>query len=181
LKNRKTFFFVWTLFLLVGCGRDEHIEVYRAPKETIVNVVKKPLHWTVPKEWKEEPAGNMRLALFSVRGNHGNAEISIVMLPGEAGGLLANINRWRGQLNLFPWTEQDVSIPGIFEKKIFSGQEMTLVDFENTLAQTMKKRMLVAFCVREAQSWFFKLHGDSNTVTEVKPAFLDFLSHLEFE
>ena len=205
MKNRKIFFFIFTVatFLVSGCGQDEKIEAYRVPKEKLDSMVlpanhseasntapetpspqKNPLRWKTPKGWEEKPAGNMRLASFSAPGKNGKADVSIVTLPGEAGGLLANLNRWRGQLALPVLSEKDLSAPGILEKKTFSGQEMTLVDFESIPAPAdsgPKKRMAAALFVRENQSYFFKLTGESDTVTEVKPAFLDFLNSLEFE
>jgi len=190
----KSWFFILFAFLFSSCGRDEKIEVYQIPKEKLESmpfpenhpdvsnrttetqsVQKKSLRWKIPAGWKEKPAGNMRIASFTAHGQNGEADISIVTLPGEAGGLLANVNRWRGQLELPPLVEKNLSEPGILEKKTFSGQEMTLVDFESIPAPgAIKKRMVVALFLRNGVSWFFKLTGDSNTVNEVKSTFLKF-------
>jgi hypothetical protein len=178
LKNRKTFFFVLAIFLLVGCGREEKIEVYQAPKEIFnVPALTNPLRWKLPEGWKEKPVGDMRLASFSAHTNHGEADVSIVTLPGEAGGLLANVNRWRAQLELLPLTEQELLNSDGVERKKFSGQEMMVVDFADA---GLQKRMLGALFLRQGNTWFFKLTGEANTVTEVKETFLNFLNQLEF-
>ena len=80
--------------------------MYTIPKETVKSVPAsesehKPLHWKKPNHWVQNQQSRMRLASFSINGQHiKNAEVSITVLPGTAGGLTANINRWRGQLEL---------------------------------------------------------------------------------
>ena len=46
----------------------------------------------------------MRLASYSIPFSGGNADLSITNFSGDGGGVLANVNRWRGQLNLSPLT-----------------------------------------------------------------------------
>lgn len=57
----------------------------------------KLLVWDLPPGWKEKPAEQMRQGSFAVAGNP-EADCSIVLLPGEAGGLDANVNRWLAQV-----------------------------------------------------------------------------------
>src|SRR5579863_3646372 len=63
------------------------------------------LSWKAPPSWKAAPASGMRIASFSYQG----ADISVIAIPGEAGGELANVNRWRGQLGLSPLTDGEMS------------------------------------------------------------------------
>ena len=43
----------------------------------------------------------MRRGSFTIRGEgNATADLSIVALPGAAGGLVENLNRWRGQVGL---------------------------------------------------------------------------------
>ena len=44
----------------------------------------------------------MSIASFAI--DHSTDEITISAFPGEAGGIEANVNRWRKQLNLSPKT-----------------------------------------------------------------------------
>jgi len=59
--------------------------------------------YDLPRGWSEQPKTNLRLANFRVAGNEA-AECYLTMLPGAAGGVLANVNRWRRQMGLGPST-----------------------------------------------------------------------------
>ena len=107
--------------VLVSCDNDK-VEVYKIPKEGI-NVamqsgpaglvpppVGSPAQWTKPESWKEQPLSEMRLGSFKIEGpNADTADVSVIAFPGEAGGLISNINRWRGQLQLPPLDEDQLS------------------------------------------------------------------------
>jgi hypothetical protein len=59
--------------------------------------------WNVPAQWVETGPRAMVLNSFNVAGDTGaKAEVTISFLQGEAGGVLANANRWRGQIGLGP-------------------------------------------------------------------------------
>jgi len=51
----------------------------------------------------------MRLASYSIPFSEGVADLSITNFSGDGGGVLANINRWRGQLDLLPQTIEEVN------------------------------------------------------------------------
>ena len=60
--------------------------------------------WETPEGWTEEPGEGMRKATFKVKGEGPTLECTVISLPdpnGDPGStdyLLANVNRWRGQL-----------------------------------------------------------------------------------
>jgi len=62
------------------------------------------LKWTLPKGWTEGAGGGMRYATLKPP-VPGKVELSVVVLPGPAGGELNNVNRWRGQIGLLPIDE----------------------------------------------------------------------------
>lgn len=189
LRSDKSVFIALAAALaLAGCA-GETIEVYSVPKEkqeapaARADFAMAPappaaqqgnLHWTAPKGWQEEPASGMRLASFAVSGQGGSkADMSVVVLPGPAGGLLANINRWRGQLGLEPWSESDLA-KGAQRVKSKAG-EVTVVDLKN-----QGNQMLAALLFDGEQSWFFKMNGSQSVVTGARPAYLEFLRSLHF-
>lgn len=51
----------------------------------------------------------MRLATFIVPTEAGDQEVAVTRFPGQVGGVLANINRWRGQMGLQPITEPQLA------------------------------------------------------------------------
>ena len=119
---------------LAGCGNDD-VKVYKVAKTDDSTPAPNPapapapgdmsaapggaqpgapqLNWTLPDGWTAKPAGEMRLASFSAPGKNGNAvDISVVPLPGMAGGDLNNVNRWRGQVGLDPISADDLPKQG---------------------------------------------------------------------
>lgn len=151
------------------------LTVYEAPKdveEAPVPTQEAPgaIRWKAPAGWQERPAQGMRLATYLIPAKAGQAELSIVRLAGEAGGDLANVNRWRGQLELPPLE----SLKGHVQTIDSPAGEVRWVDF--TAAQD--KRMLGAILTDGSASLFFKLTGTKKAVAESKPAFLSFLRSL---
>ena len=60
------------------------------------------LHYDTPAGWREQPAKGERLANFIVGEGPQAAELTVIPLGNEAGDLVANVNRWRGQVGLPP-------------------------------------------------------------------------------
>ena len=57
--------------------------------------------WAPPAEWVIQPGDAMRKSTWKTPdAGDGTAEISVNVFQGELGGLLANVNRWRGQVGL---------------------------------------------------------------------------------
>ena len=59
-----------------------------------------PFAWDVPESWKAVPGSAMRMANFTF-GESAEGQCYFTMLRG-GGGLLLNLNRWRGQMGLEP-------------------------------------------------------------------------------
>jgi hypothetical protein len=60
------------------------------------------LQWTAPAHWAVKSGSAMRKGSYAIRHEAGEADLSITAFPGDTGGLLANLNRWRGQIGLAP-------------------------------------------------------------------------------
>ncbi len=71
--------------------------------------------WTTPEGWTEEPPAEMRKGSWKVPGSP-DAECSLVVLPGAAGGLVENVNRWRKQMGLPP--EEDAAVQNLPDGEI---------------------------------------------------------------
>jgi len=177
--------------LSAGCRRDDQIQTYRIPKE---NVPAMPMEraapearphditWTTPSGWKEQAPSSFRVGSFTLTGVNGqSADVSVIPLSGQAGGDLANINRWRGQINLSPLTQAD--LPKESRSISPHGQPMLLVDFlstERLIDNKFKKRLIAAIYKQGDRSWFFKMAGEEATVEAAKPVFLKFLESVRF-
>ncbi len=134
------------------------------------------IHWEVPTGWKELPPGQMQVGQFSIAEGAAKAKMTIIPLPGQAGGDLDNVNRWRGQVGLPPTYAEELA--KMVEKVEIAGLEGKLVDLAG--ADTDKPRMLAAFLYRDNMAWFFKMLGDNALVAKQKPVFVEFLKKLTF-
>ena len=171
-----TFTFFLLAALLTGC-EDREIKTYTIAKEaksaielpSPAPLASKP-HWTTPPTWTELPSSGMRAASFTVKNS--KVDISIVTFPGTAGGLLSNLNRWRGQLKLSVLTsETDVETISV------NGQPTQIVEL---ISASEDKAILGAIYLREDQSWFLKLTGDKASAAAQKETFDAFAKSFEF-
>ncbi|HVE14188.1 MAG TPA: hypothetical protein VNI01_12385 [Elusimicrobiota bacterium] len=182
------------LLLAAACRKEEEIQVYRlakpaaeapaglpaghpavgaqAPVPAVSPAGELALHWKTPAGWAELPGSGMRAASFQVPGG---AELSVVTFPGDAGGVLANVNRWRGQFGLAPLPEAE--LPARSSRVASPAGEAVAVDFPGEGASA-GKRLLAAMLPFRGASWFFKLTGPEAAVAAAKPAFTAFLGSL---
>lgn len=130
------------------------------------------LTWTAPAGWKPKTPGAMRKGSFTVSGPEGEADLSITAFPGDVGGELANLNRWRGQIQLAPLASGDLTTATTRLQQ--NGLSFVLVDFVSPSA-TKPARIVGAMVPVNGATWFFKLMGPDPTVSAAKPAFLTFL------
>ena len=129
--------------------------------------------WTAPTAWKPKPLGAMRKGSFAIPGADGTeADLSITAFPGDVGGELANVNRWRGQIQLPPLSEADLATATTHRE--IHGLPFVLVDFVSPSA-VKPTRIVGAILPFNRATWFFKLMGPDATVEAAKPAFLEFL------
>ncbi len=175
------------LLVCAGCNRsdDTKITVYRIPKETQPESTMQPVamngaapagvHWTAPTDWEEQPASGFRKGSFLVRGPDGKtADVSVISFPEGAGGVLANVNRWRNQLKLAPIAEEakaGTPLP-------VDGHDMLFVDLlseEPILPDGSKSRILGGILPLNGETWFFKMMGPDALVESQRDAFKQFL------
>ena len=66
------------------------------------------LSYKVPESWEEFEPNGIRKGNFKINSDDGTAEVTIITFPGNVGGTLPNINRWRGQVGLLTATAEDI-------------------------------------------------------------------------
>lgn len=182
------------LLFASGCGQED-VSVYRVPKEKLPPSaearmpdgradpdsanVEPGLKWLLPAGWKEVPPGEMRVASFKVVGKDGKqADVSVVPLPGSAGGDLSNVNRWRGQVGQPPVSAEELK--KLAQPVEMAGQPAELYDQGGEDSSGEPTRILAAIQRRDGTTWFFKMTGDNQLVAESKPAFVQFLKSVQF-
>ena len=137
-------------------------------------------NWEVPSGWKEISGGQFLVAKFVLAGAaNTQASVNVSMSPGDGGGMLANVNRWRGQLGLGPEAEADLAKD--LQTLDLSGAKGTLSDISGQDARTGTKARLLAVVVpRSGETWFYKLMGDAQIVEREKDAFMKFVQSVKY-
>ncbi|MBL9131566.1 MAG: hypothetical protein JNG86_10225 [Verrucomicrobiaceae bacterium] len=134
------------------------------------------LQWSVPEGWSESSTPDpMGMRLVDLRfGPNQEGECYISLMPGSAGGLEANVNRWRTQMAQPAYTADELAkLP----KKPFFNREATFVSFDGDFkgfgAETAKTgyRMLGLIHSTEQATIFVKLTGPKDLVEKNTAAF----------
>lgn len=139
------------------------------------------LTWTAPAHWQSRPASAMRKATLIIPGSSPGeqAELAVTAFPGNVGGNLANLNRWREQLQLAPVaaSELDSALVHLHAGDLH-------IDVAELLGPVPagnqpRQRVLGAIVPFNGATWFFKLTGPDALVAGEKPAFLAFVQTLK--
>lgn len=139
----------------------------------------KPI-WTVPSNWQTGQLEQFLTARYVIAGANGaEADVNVSSLAGNGGGLLPNVNRWRGQLGLDPVDNAGMT-KNISTLNTSAGQA-TAVDISGTDAQTGKPARLIGVVLPlNGHTWFYKLMGDPGVVVHQKSAFLQFVQSAKY-
>lgn len=132
------------------------------------------LKWSAPKNWIKKPSTQFRKGSYDIPLTDANTiDLSIISFPGQAGGLLNNINRWRGQAGLPPATTLEAS--GMTPMKIagVDGYWVELID------GNPQSGILGAVIPLTQETWFIKSLGDVTDLQSVKQDILQFVDTLQ--
>ncbi len=135
------------------------------------------LSWTAPAHWKPKPGSAMRKGSYAIVGEGGaEADLAITAFPGDVGGDLANINRWRGQISLPPIAAAELA--SATEHIDANGLHMTFFDIANSSGEN-PMRIVGVSIPYEGSTWFFKLMGPDALVAAERNAFRAFLQTIQ--
>ena len=141
--------------------------------------------WTTPAGWVVvQPTGAAKgIRLLDLRfGPNQEGQCFLSFLPGGGGGVEPNVNRWRTQMGLPPYTpEEFTALP----KKPLFGREATFVSFDGDFTDVGQSesvkgyRMLGAVHADEKFMIFVKMVGPKALVVENEAAFDEFCRSLQ--
>jgi hypothetical protein len=134
--------------------------------------------WTAPAGWEAAPGSNsMRLASFMLTHADQTGEVAITRFPGDVGGLLANLNRWRNQLGLPP-VQDAAQQPAT--RVVVAGKEALRFDL-SAAGPHDPERLVVVFLEHAGMTWFIKMTGSRALIEAQVPAFDEFVGSIGFE
>jgi len=134
--------------------------------------------WQLPENWVEQPgASAMRVATIVAELGGESAEITVTKFPGNVGGLLPNINRWRGQLGL-PAVSSVAAQP--LEELRVAATPAKFLDLVADPNSVGGKRMYVVSVARREMTWFLKMTGPAGFLETQRPAYDAFVASVGF-
>jgi hypothetical protein len=132
-----------------------------------------------PDGWRRVDASPVTLARFEFGPEDRRASVTVTGLRGEAGGLVANINRWRSQLDLKPLNDDDARKSA--RSVHVDGIDATAVDIEGLPMDGKPAQRILAVMVTHREStWFFRLSGPADVVAQERANFTRFLESVRF-
>ncbi|HWB59972.1 MAG TPA: hypothetical protein VG733_10790 [Chthoniobacteraceae bacterium] len=194
MKSHRTLSFAILLLasaLVAACKRDA-VTVYTIPKPEPTpamsmnsgtdeapqamggfSVTGKP-----PADWQAQPLSQMRQASFLVKGDNGaTADVSLVILAGQAGGMLENINRWLSQAGKPAVTDEELA--KISQHVSAPLGDVIVVDIEGLPqgADPAKDGRIIGGVAASFPGFtgFFKMRGNSALVESQKAAFIQWI------
>lgn len=140
------------------------------------------LSYNTPEGWKEMQGSSMRDVNF-VFGEKGEGSCYLARLPGAGGGMVANVNRWRGQFKADPLTEAEIA--ALPKLELFK-QPATLVEVDGPFAPGMGSsdtfadyRLRGLILASSAGAVFVKMTGPKELVAANSDAFNQFVASLD--
>jgi hypothetical protein len=133
-----------------------------------------PLTYEVPDGWAEGAAGGFRVATLRVKEGGQEAETTVIPLGKESGSVLANVNRWRDEVDLPRIT--DAGLADLVRPITVDGIQAHYVDLAGP-----KLRTLAVMLTRDDTIWFFKMKGPGELVGKHKTAFEGFVKSVKFK
>jgi len=131
--------------------------------------------WDVPDGWVLGAGSSMRLVTFNVE-DRPSAECWVTVLKGDAGGLLPNLNRWRGELGQEPLTGAEVeALPTI---EVF-GKPAPFLQVQGPVAEDGRVSYLFGVITERAgQRVFIKMVGGKQDLLAEEHRFIQFCRSL---
>lgn len=178
-----------------GCTpQDEPPRRYQVPSESVAEPVpdagaaapippatlaRTRLTYDLPEGWTLGKVGGMRKAAFVIQDGDRQVEVTAIDLVARGGDLLANVNRWRGQIQLgeIDQAELDKSLRRIQVDDV-QGDYVELLGPEGTES---RQAILAVSALRDGKTWFFKLSGDAELAQREKEHFEQFVNSVRFE
>ena len=150
------------------------------------------IRWTAPAGWKAEAARPMRAATYSIApaaGDTAGAECVVNFFgPGQGGGVEANIERWKGQVQ----GPDGKPAPAKIDKRTVRGVPITIIDASGSYSgmggpmaaaptTAAGYRLLGAIVEGPGGSVFFKLTGPAKTIASQQKNFDQLLASIQLD
>jgi hypothetical protein len=134
--------------------------------------------WSPPAGWIAQPPNPVRKGTWLAPGPAGaaNAEVTVNVFAGQLGGLLANVNRWCGQVGLSPDLTEDHLGDDAHDLTI-GGRAGELISLDGSGGQSLEG----AFVFLPDRVWSFRMIGPTATIAAQRANFRAFLDSVQWQ
>jgi hypothetical protein len=137
-----------------------------------------PFRFEAPQGWTEFAKGDgVTVTAYAVVEGKERAEVTLSSIPGDGGGVLANLKRWRQNKN-------QANLPPIPDAEIMrQSQELEVAGIKATYADFAgdRLRILGVIVPREGLTWFVKMTGPPELVGRKKAQFEAFVKSFQLD
>ena len=175
------FLFVIIVVFFYSCSpkNEDYTSSYKIPKTISIIEVDNdslPFQWDAPTYWLPNEKSAMRSASYLVPSEKGSADLSVIYLNGDGGGLAANVNRWRKQLNLMELSDEEIIQDGSDHKGIIGLYKV----YEIINPENEESAFLCSIIPTKDFTIFVKLNTYSANLESLKKEFIDFSSSFRY-
>lgn len=173
-------YLIFCIVLLISCDNNKQPRQYRLAKESVeANIVleQSPLKsnigftWDALGSWNSIDNNSFSLANYQIPHKDGLADLSITKFPGDAGGVVANVNRWRRQLELEAHSLQQIN-----ENSITGSSMIGSFSVHRLVNDNINQAFLCAILPYQDSVIFIKLKSNVIVMNSLEKKFLDFCS-----
>lgn len=133
------------------------------------------LSFQLPAGWTITRAQGMRYATITAAGG---AEVTVTRFPGAAGGVLDNINRWRGQIMLPPITQEQLHTVTMNLPLKGTTATFTMMGDPNNEAAP---RLLAAIVPAGELTYYFKMMGPKAQLAQNELSFISMVKSVQLK
>ena len=148
-----------------GMGSMQNMQGLEASKADIA------LSWTTPESWNEKSGSGFRLVTFTSQNTADPIECSIISLSGMAGGLVANVQRWLGQIGISNISAAEISTFLKTQKKSINPNGLELQWVNLSEFRPSDQTILAAVIENDSATIFVKMSGSLSAVEDNRSAF----------
>ncbi len=134
--------------------------------------------YDVPKGWQSARNKAFSVATFRAGAGEKAAEVTVSPLGGGAGGLVMNVNRWRGQVGLPEVGAAEIQ-RGVKEIEV-AGAKVPYVEVVGPDKGGQRTAIFGAIAARGPRTWFFKMTGPPDVVEGQRANFEAFVRSVQF-
>ncbi len=136
-----------------------------------------PPTFNIPEGWEKATNDGFSVAALELHADDKTVRITVTPLNGTAGGFEMNVNRWRDQVGLAPWTTDELREQA--EPMTVQGVPGLYIEAEGP-ADNPQNAIYAWLGLEQGRTWFIRLKGEVDLARRERDTFRAFLESFKF-